>query len=149
MTFRQCVSAKYKVGDSKVKVEKEDDSVTFTVGDDEGKLQIVQEDGSYAFGPYEKESFYEKITDHDTVISIQHLEVKPEYRSKGYARILMETALSYIKKTYPNTPVYINASPMGFAIDLQGLVNFYKSYGFKVLKTYTQHKNALLWRDKI
>lgn len=151
MLFQQRVAAKYQVETPKIKVEKEDDSITFTIGDDAGVLVLEEQHVSddFPFGSYEKEKFYEKITDHDRVISIQLLEVKPDSRGQGYARMLMEKAIAYIKKAFPNTPVYINASPMGFAIGLQELVEFYKSYGFKVLKTYTKYKNALLWRDKI
>lgn len=144
------ITAKNTAASEKVTTQKDGDQVKFVIGPkSEGQLIIQYEDlenDCYVFSPYKEESFYKKICDHEFVISIQHLEVKPEARGKGYARKLMDQAIKYIKKTWASAPIYINASPMG-PISLTDLVNFYKSYGFKVLKTYTAYNNASLWKD--
>jgi ribosomal protein S18 acetylase RimI-like enzyme len=149
----QTVLAKKKLS---FNLEKEEDSNGFQFvaydGDHKaGSVHVVLEypdDNCYAFSPYEGEDFYDEICDNNMVVNIQHLEVKPEYRNQGIAQKMVEKALSEIKKEYSSIPVYINASPTGGIMSLTDLVNFYKKFGFKVLKTYPQHRNALLWKDK-
>lgn len=84
---------------------------------------------------------------HEEVVNLQHLEVNKDFRKQGVAKELMTRALEAIKKHYSGEPIYINASPMGNVMSLDTLVNFYTQYGFKVLKKYPEHRNALLWKE--
>jgi GNAT superfamily N-acetyltransferase len=106
------------------------------------------ESDCYAFSPYKGEKFYDDICSNPEVINIQLLEVEDAYTGKGIASELMTRAMKEIKKKYAGMPVYINASPMGDVVGLNDLISFYKKYGFKLLKTYPQYRNALLWKDR-
>lgn len=141
--------------------------VRFDLEDNEGDFEIVAYVGDetagsvavaseyvggggdcYPFEPYQEEPFFKDICDHELVTSIQTLSVDDKFTGKGIATELMKRAMKEIKKRYSKFPVYINASPMGDVVGLSDLVSFYKTYGFKLLKTYPEHRNALLWKDK-
>jgi len=147
---------------------KEKAAIKFTRKESDGKLIIYAKDGDknigevviydeyldaggecWPFSPYEGEKFYEDICGYEVVVNIQHLKVEPEYRGEGLASQLMDKAMKHAKKRWPGEPAYINASPMGGSISLEDLITFYKKYGFKVLKKYPEHRNALLWKDKL
>ena len=52
-----------------------------------------------------------------------------------------------IRSTFESEPyLKTKASKMGHVMGLDELVQFYKSFGFKVLGSYPEHRNALLWR---
>lgn len=144
--------------DIQYKLSEEDDGVkirAFKNKKEAGEILIVQEyvgsgGDCYPFEPYEDQPFYDKICDNENVTNIQHLEVKPKYRGIGIATSLMQQAMKYIKTRYKGDPVYINASPMGgdTGLSFGPLVDFYRKFGFKVLKEYPEHRNALLWRQR-
>lgn len=141
---------------AKFELEKTDDGfeiLAYVDGEIAGNVTVTQEyidsgGECYPFQPYEDEPFYKDICDHESVTQISILSVEKEQTGKGIATELMKRAMKEIKKRYAGDPVYINASPMGDVVGLSDLVSFYKTYGFKVLKTYPQHRNALLWKDK-
>jgi GNAT superfamily N-acetyltransferase len=112
---------------------------------------IQEEDGGgcYPFDAYEDPAVWEKVCDNEMVVNIQNLEVEPAYRGKGVATALMKLAMKEIKSRFKGYPIYINASPMGMeaGLSFEPLVDFYKKFGFKVLKKYPEHRNALLWRQ--
>jgi GNAT superfamily N-acetyltransferase len=113
-------------------------------------IQEQEDDGScYPFDAYEDPKIWKKVCNNEMVINIQHLEVQPAYRGKGIATALMKLAMKEIKSRFSGYPIYINASPMGAetGLSFEPLVDFYKKFGFKVLKKYPEHRNALLWRD--
>lgn len=138
--------AKKDDGDFLVKAYDEDKkevgSITFAE-------EYVDDDGDYPFGSYKDQPFFEKITSHEVVVNIRDLHVKPEHKGKGIAGELMKRAMKAIKAKFSGVPTYINASPYGDGnnIGLESLVAFYTKFGFKVLKRYVEHRNALLWRD--
>lgn len=122
--------------------KKEVGSITFAE-------EYVDDDGDYPFGPYRDQPFFEKITGHEVVVNIRDLHVKPEHKGKGIASELMKRAMKAIKAKFSGVPIYINASPYGDSnnISLESLIAFYSKFGFKVLKRYVEHRNALLWHD--
>jgi len=89
------------------------------------------------------EDEYYKIFPDDEYIKIEHLEVKPKYANKGFAKIIMFEALKNIEKTKFNR-IYLNASPMGMRIPLQELIEFYESFGFIVFNR--QGRNAEMYK---
>lgn len=141
------------------KTENEDDNlkiVAYAGNKKVGSLTVAtqyvddeESEYSYPFGAYVEEPFFEEITSHEYVINIEDLHIEKEYQKMGIASELMKRGMAEIKSRYSNVPVYINASPygQGFNIGLDALIDFYKKFGFKVLKKYSQHRNALLWKD--
>jgi GNAT superfamily N-acetyltransferase len=138
-------------------VEENEDGFTISAmlgGKEVGTITVKQEyvgsggDG-YPFEPYKAEPFYDEITDHDFVIAIDHLKVEPDQRGQGIGKALMDKAMQEIGNAYNGVPVYINASPMGMDITLEKLIQFYQKEGFKLLKAYPQHRNALMWYDPV
>ena len=107
------------------------------------------DDDCFQFSPYEGLPFHEDICSYSDVVIFEHLEVKEEARGQGVAKELFTRAMKEAKKKYSGFPAYINASPLAEAIDLVDLVNFYKKFGFKVLKTFPEYNNAALWKDKL
>ena len=70
-------------------------------------------------------------------VKLEHLEVHYKYRQSGYGKQLMDAVVKYVKSRGYNT-IYLIASPIGFEpkIDLESLSNFYKKYGFKIIKDF-------------
>lgn len=85
-------------------------------------------------GEYSEEEF-DKHFPNGGAAKIEYLEVYKEYRQKGYAKILMDSVIKYIKSRGEKT-IYLLASPIGFTIDLESLSNFYKQYGFDIIKDF-------------
>ncbi len=81
-----------------------------------------------------------------TIGKIEHLEVEPDYRGKGYAKILMNKAIEIAKKKNL-MPLFLNASPIQSAsgLGLQDLTKFYESFGFKVI--LNQGGNNLMLKE--
>lgn len=79
------------------------------------------------------ESDYDKIFPNDRFTNIEYLKVVDGERGKGYAKLLMNKALSYARSK-GETVMYLNASPMGFTgLNINDLVGFYKTLGFQPL----------------
>lgn len=158
--FKQKVLKKYQINAFQIEIEKDEGDIKFVAtedGEEAGSLTIAvqyldseKSEHSFPFGPYSEEPFFDDISKHEYVINIEDLSVEKEYQKKGVASELMKRGMAEIKSRYPNVPVYINASPYGGKsnISLEALITFYKKFGFKVLTKYSEHRNALLWRDK-
>ena len=159
--FKYLVLKKYEIKSSiQYKIDDEEDLNVIAYDDNEteiGSLTIQYQyvddeksEHSYPFGTYFEEPFFNDIISHGEVINIQDVHVEKEYQKQGIALELMKKGMAEIKSRYPNIPIYINASPYGNGgnMSLATLVNFYKKFGFKVLKEYSQHRNALLWKNK-
>lgn len=100
------------------------------------------------FMPYKDEPFIDKLLENEYVTDIRSLDVEPEYQGQGVAKYIYNLALQEIKKVWPDAPIIINASPMGDeGLEFNDLIAFYKKAGFKVLKRFDEHRNALLWLD--
>jgi GNAT superfamily N-acetyltransferase len=111
------------------------------------KEEFLDDGECYYFSPYKDEPFFEDLCSNEMVIAIEHLAVEPVWRGRGYAEALMTRAMKEIKRKYSGVPITINASPLDNALSLSDLVAFYKRFGFKLLKSYPEHRNALLWKE--
>lgn len=89
---------------------------------------------------------YDNIFDNDDIlISLSYLNVDPEFRGLGIAKMLVEKGLNFFKKKGYNK-FFLNASPMRDGnnfLNLKNLVNFYEKFGFKVLKD--QKNNVIMY----
>jgi GNAT superfamily N-acetyltransferase len=118
------------------------------IGDD--KIgQIILEfviNGFWVFEGELSEEEYEEYFPDDSFIKIQDIVIYDKYKGKGYSKKIIQKALDFIKKNYPNTDVvYLNASPMGFTgLSIEPLVNLYKSFGFKTIISYPDNKEMIL-----
>ena len=102
--------------------------------------------GYWKFEDEMSEDEYDELFPDDSFATIETLEISDDYKGKGFARPLMLKALDYIKSTGEYT-VYLNASPMGFkGLSIEPLVNFYKSFGFKIIiDDYAENKEMILY----
>lgn len=73
---------------------------------------------------------YVRGRDQRAYCELTNLYVHPLRRGQGWARILMETALQHAQAR--DWPVFLRCVPYGIEpSDLQRLMAFYRSYGFK------------------
>jgi GNAT superfamily N-acetyltransferase len=76
---------------------------------------------------------YESIFPNDRFVKIDYLNVIDGEKGKGYAKQLMQKAISYAKE-HGETVMYLNASPMGFSgLNINDLTGFYNTFGFQTL----------------
>lgn len=76
---------------------------------------------------------YETIFPNDRFVKIDYLNIIDGEKGKGYAKQLMEKAISYAKE-HGETVMYLNASPMGFSgLNISDLTGFYNTFGFQTL----------------
>jgi GNAT superfamily N-acetyltransferase len=79
------------------------------------------------------EQEYESIFPNDRFVKIDYLNVIDGEKGKGYAKQLMQKAISYAKE-HGETVMYLNASPMGFSgLNINDLTGFYNTFGFQTL----------------
>ena len=81
-----------------------------------------------------KKSIFKKIglEDEEFFGKLEHIEVSDSNRGKGYAKMLMEKAISYAREN-GLMPLYLNASPLSKnGLQLKELTKFYEKFGFKV-----------------
>jgi GNAT superfamily N-acetyltransferase len=84
------------------------------------------------------------ISEGDLIGKIEHIDIDPNKRGQGYAKILMKAAIQKAEKL-GWTPIYLNASPMGYnGLNIEDLTNFYSKFGFKTFKS--QGGNNLMIR---
>jgi len=84
------------------------------------------------------------ISEGKVIGKIEHLEIDKNKRGQGYAKILMKKAIDKAEKLNW-TPIYLNASPMGYnGLNTQELTDFYSKYGFVTIKN--QGRNNLMIR---
>lgn len=100
--------------------------------------------GYWEFEDEMSEDRYDEIFPDDKFVKIEHIEVKDEYKGRGFAKQLMNKAIEYAKKM-GETVIYLNASPMGFSgLSINDLVGFYKSFGFKtIIDDYDKNKEMI------
>lgn len=65
-------------------------------------------------------------------VLISGIRVDPEHRRQGHGRALLQAAVAYARKEFPHLPVRLAAVPDSDGIDLDSLIAFYASEGFKV-----------------
>jgi len=81
-----------------------------------------------------KKSILKKIglEDEEFFGKLEHIEISDANRGKGYAKMLMEKAISYAREN-GLMPLYLNASPLSkTGLQLKELTKFYEKFGFKV-----------------
>jgi len=82
------------------------------------------------------------VSEGDLIGKIEHIEIKDEYKGKGYAKLLMKKAIELAKEK-GLMPLYLNASPMGYkGLNIEDLTSFYESLGFEVF--LSQGNNNLM-----
>ncbi len=99
-----------------------------------GKI-IIQHvfDGYREFEEYMSDDEYYELFGDDDFYQIEHLEVHDEYKSQGYAKVLVNKAIEFVKNRDGRT-IYLNASPMGFTgLNISNLVDFYQKFGFQII----------------
>ena len=72
--------------------------------------------------------------DDGSYVEIYALHIAPEYRCRGCARAILESAIAIIKKQYPGKEIRIIAQPNEDGIDFERLSKFYASLGLKLWK---------------
>lgn len=140
--------------------------VTFTTFDDDGRITIsamvgrtnvgyiiVEQivNGYWIFQDDISEEEYDEIFPDDSFLRIEHLLVFDDYKNGGYGKQLVDQAIKYANEVGENV-IYLNASPMGgTGLNIGNLVNFYKSFGFKVLPhsdKWSNNKEMVLYLNK-
>lgn len=114
----------------------DDDEVGYAILDmwiDDSEWSYMDDDEE---GKYTDDEFDKHFPDGGAA-KLEHLEVYPEYRNKGYATQLMQEVVKYIKSRGVKT-IYLIASPTGYGnrIPLDSLTKFYQKYGFNVTKSF-------------
>ena len=88
------------------------------------------------------EEDYIKLFPNDRFAEIDILEVINDERGRGYAKMLVQNAISEAKKEGYKV-MYLNASPMGDSgMGIDELVGFYKSFGFETF-IKTEHNEEM------
>ena len=89
------------------------------------------------------------LSEGDMIGKIEHIEIKDEYKGKGYAKLLIKKAIELAKEK-GLMPLYLNASPMGskrYGLSLEDLTGFYESFGFKVFLNQGNNNLMILKED--
>lgn len=82
---------------------------------------------------------------YDTIVNIDGLIVKKEYRNLGIAKQLMRKSIELMKMKGFNI-FYLNACPIGDKeLKLDSLINFYTKFGFNIIKE--QRYNVIMLLD--
>ena len=91
-------------------------------------------DAYWYFENYISEEKFLKLFPNSNFINMQLLFIKSDFRRKGLGNILMDNFVKYINKSFPYTPIYLNASPFDNdiepSISFENLVKFYKRFQF-------------------
>ena len=75
---------------------------------------------------------WRKNTVHENVYTIERVDILPEFRRKGFARVLLMETLNSIEVECPQACIEISAEPdEGSEITVENLVSFYESLGFE------------------
>ncbi len=69
-------------------------------------------------------------------VHIYNLYVYPNFRKRGKAREILQTVINNIRKIGYNGGIWIVANPKENSIELDKLVEFYKSMGLTVFSAY-------------
>lgn len=68
-------------------------------------------------------------------VLISGLDVSPAHRRQGHGRALLQAAVAYARKEFPELPIKLAAVPDHDGISLGALIAFYASEGFEVIGT--------------
>lgn len=138
----------YRISNRQIdyQIEEEEDGITVFAYLNGEKIGFVTAD--ILFDPYEyefsdvlSEDEFEELYPENEIIKIEWIEVDDEYKYQGVATALMTELMQHLKGNY--SQFYLNASPIGNSgLQLNDLVNFYKNFGFKVIRT--QGDNVLM-----
>jgi len=125
-----------------------DDSITISLKDIGHISFSYIYSGYWMFENDMTEEEYDEYFFDEPFININELFIEPTYRYNGYAKILLQKALDYIKKEGIKI-IYLNASPMGLdGLNKDQLVKFYKSFGFKILNDkYNNNTEMIKYLD--
>jgi ribosomal protein S18 acetylase RimI-like enzyme len=95
----------------------------------------------YEFTEDMSEDEFEELFPEDEFVKLVELKVDRRYRGSGHAIELMNKTLSIIKERGFNR-VYLNANPIDSGgLDLNGLVSFYRKFGFEIIKSLDKWPN--------
>jgi len=87
----------------------------------------------YEFEGDMSEDDYDELFPEDRFAKIEVIEVNDKYKGGGFAKELMNKAISTVKERGFNR-VYLNANPMGYGgLDINDLVGFYQKFGFQII----------------
>lgn len=136
----------------KYKRDSEDEMIIIATYNHEqiGNLNLVFMSNAYwYFEDYFTEDQYDEMFPDDKFVNIGWLQVK-QFRGEGIAKELMKRAIAKAKQQ-GYTRVYLNASPINIGLEglnLQQLVAFYSSFGFKEILHQGHNTQMLLILDK-
>lgn len=99
--------------------------------------------GFWMFEGEISEEEYERYFPNDIFAKIETLKIYDKYKGNGYSKKIIKKAIDYIKNKGEEV-IYLNASPMGYGLNLNELVNLYKSFGFKTIISYPENKEMIL-----
>lgn len=70
----------------------------------------------------------------DPYLLISGLDVSSEHRRRGHGRALLQAAVAYARKEFPDLPIKLAAVPDSDGMGIEALIAFYESEGFKVVE---------------
>lgn len=89
---------------------------------------------------YDCNCMWRKNSAHENVYTIERVDILPEFRRKGFARVLLMDAIKRITVECPQACIEISAKPdEDSGVTVENLVAFYESLGFEKhlnLETY-------------
>lgn len=70
----------------------------------------------------------------DPYLLISGLDVSSEHRRQGHGRALLQAAVAYARKEFPDLPIKLAAVPDSDGMGIEALIAFYESEGFEVIE---------------
>jgi len=100
----------------------------------------ISPESEFAYMDDEHKYTDDEIENHfpeDFAAKLEHLEVYPKFRKRGYAKELMDAVVKYVKSRDYKT-LFLIAAPIGVEpkISLDDLSKFYSGYGLEVVKDF-------------
>lgn len=80
-------------------------------------------------------------------VEIHNLYVEPAFRRKGYARLLLESAIKLIRAQYPGLDMRVWVLPKGSCAPSERLSEFYASLGLLVMHSGSMKGGAAKMKD--
>jgi predicted acetyltransferase len=106
--------------------------------------ELLFDSYEYEFSDFMSEEKFDEYYPKEIVVKIDYIKTETDYLRNGAATKLMEYMLENMKEN-GYSQFFLNASPMGFDIDTDSLVNFYKKFGFEIL--LDQGHNVLMGKN--
>ena len=107
-------------------------------------VELLFDSYQYEFSDFMSENDFDNYYPKEIIVKIEYVKTKPNYLRTGIATKLMRYMLKNMKEN-GYSQFFLNASPMGFDIDVENLVNFYKKFGFEIL--LDQGHNVLMGKN--